>query len=201
MKIFAFVDLHGNFSILKQIIEQIKMQKPELILCCGDFTNWGQDSDKVLSHLDKLNLPVLVVFGNHETNEMINKAEIRFKNIVNLHKRFYHYKNYLFVGFGGGGFGSRDVSLEIFSKKIKKEFNKYRDCEKILLTHRPPYNTSLDIVQGYGHTGDKTLTNLLRNSRFNYLFCGHLHENAKKTDILNKTIIINPGPDGEFIEI
>ena len=33
------------------------------------------------------------------------------------------------------------------------------------------------------------------------LLCGHLHENFNKKDKLNKTILINPGPNGEMITI
>ncbi len=195
MKILAFVDVHEDMKALGSIIK--KSKDVSLLVCAGDLTVFEQNMDLMLSMLNNTGNPVLIIPGNHETSTNLRKACSLFKNIIYLHKRSYKVKNYLFLGHGGGGFSTHNPQFEkiakIFSKKIIKEKT------AVLVSHEPPYGTKLDMING--HCGSKSLRKFIKENNLKLVICGHLHENKNKTDKINDTLIINPGPYGKIIDI
>jgi len=195
MKILAFVDVHEDMKALNRIIDKSKDTK--LLVCAGDLTVFEQNMDLMLSMLNNIGKPVLMIPGNHETSTNLRKACSLFKNIIYLHKRSYEVANYLFLGHGGGGFSTHNSQFEkiakVFSKKITKEKT------IILVSHEPPYGTNLDFING--HCGSKSLRKFIDKNPLKLVICGHLHENKNKIDKVNGTLIINPGPYGKIIKI
>ena len=196
MKILAFVDVHEDIKALSRVIE--KSKEVELLVCAGDLTVFEHNMELMLSMLNKIGKPILVIPGNHETNTNLKKACSLFKNIIYLHKRSYEIGDYLFLGHGGGGFSTHNPQFE----KIAKTFNKKITKEKItiLVSHEPPYGTKLDYIAN-GHTGSKSLMKFIDKNHLKLVICGHLHENKNKIDKINNTLIINPGSYGKIINI
>lgn len=199
MKILAFGDLHGNKKGMKIIFDKIKAIKPELLICIGDITDFGRHLDKICKDFDSLNIQFLLIHGNHETESDIKIVARKYKNIINMHKKFYNYKNYLFFGYGGGGFSLKDPSFESFIKRNNKKLKTKRKL--IFLTHSPVYNTKLDHLTGSGHRGSISSRKFIEKYKPILVLCGHFHENEKKSDIIKNTNIINPGFDGMVIEV
>jgi len=197
MKIFAFVDMHGSLTALKKLVEKIKKKKPKVIVCAGDISIFEQKLDYFIERLSKFNIPFLIIPGNHESEEMLRKACSLSKDAYYLHGQVYDkFDNYLFIGFGGGGFSDRDKKFEKWSKKLK--INK--DKKVILVLHQPPYKTKLDKLDST-YAGNKSYRKFVDNNKIDLVICGHLHENAGKEDKINKTFLINPGPFGKIIDI
>ncbi len=192
MKILVFTDTHGVFTILKQIVK--KSQKVDLLICCGDISNFGKNLDKIFSFLKKLNKPLLIIHGNHETNEYIDNFSKAYDYIINLHNKRYEINNYEFFGWGGGGFSRKDEKLDKISDKI--QFNK----KLIFISHSIPYKTKLDTLN-HDHTGSISIRKFIEKHKPILHFCGHLHENEAKRDKIKNTLIINPGPYGKIINL
>lgn len=190
MKILAFVDIHGNKAAVQRLSKLA--EKADLLICAGDLTNFGADLNNLLKILDKANITTLIIHGNHETAQQINKASKNFKNIKFIHNKLIIINNYSFFGYGGGGFEQKDKALEDQIKKIKNKIS-------VFVTHQPPYSTKLDKINNH-HAGSKSIAKFIKelNPRFN--ICGHLHENINKKDRINKTFIVNPG-FGKIINI
>jgi len=70
----------------------------------------------------------------------------------------------------------------------------------VFVFHQPPYNTKLDKVYE-SKSGNKDYADFIKKHTPDLVICGHIHENFKKRDKIKRTIIINPGPDGENVEI
>lgn len=189
MKILAFSDIHGNKRAVASIIKSSKTKDPDILICAGDISSSSMSTKEVVKELKKTNKPILMIHGNHETSQEIKSD----KQVINLHKKIVELKGYNFLGFGGGGFSKRDIEFEKFTKNIKKE-------NLILITHAPPYNTSLDILS-MGHVGSISIKNFIKNNKPILTICGHLHENEGKSQKINKTLMINPGIKGKIIEI
>ncbi len=198
MKILAFVDMHGSLKALKKIKEQAK--KADIIICAGDISIFSNDLDKLLFELDKLNKAILIIHGNHETDEDLNKLAKLFNNITELHKKSFVKEKYLFIGYGGSGFSMTDKDFEKTSRKFEKEIKKHKDKKTILITHAPPYKTKLDNIMGEP-CGNKSIKNFIKKVNIHLVISGHLHENAGKEDKVKNTIIINPGPLGKIINL
>jgi Icc-related predicted phosphoesterase len=200
MKILAFVDLHSSLKALKEIKNKVK--NVDLIICAGDISIFEQKIEYLLEQLDKLNKPILIIPGNHETAEDIKAASLVFKNIIDLHKKVHKKGDHLFLGYGEGGFSMVDKEFEKIAKKFEKEIKKqeHKNSKIILITHGPPYKTKLDNLDGHS-CGNKSVKNFIKKVKPDLAISGHLHENSGKEDKIGKTRLINPGPKGKIINI
>lgn len=199
MKILAFVDVHGNSAALKKVIA--KSKNADLIICAGDLSMFGQNLDLLLSLLAKTKKPLLIIPGNHETAREIKKTCSLFEFATDIHNKAYKINNYIFLGYGGGGFSLRDIRFERTTKKFKKFLKTQKKKSKIILvTHAPPYKTSLDRLNS-SHRGCKSIRKFIEDIKPKTHICGHLHENAGNKDKIGTTKILNPGPEGKIITI
>jgi Icc-related predicted phosphoesterase len=200
MKILAFVDLHGWFDVLKQVKEKAINEDVDLILCGGDFTVFGKDIKLILKRMNDIGKPVLLVHGNHEDRAEIEKYLPQFDNLVFIDRGAYIIDNYMFFGYGGGGFAQKDSSFVNVSEKVYSDFKKSKLDKFVLLLHGPPYGNELDMVYE-DHVGNKDYTDFIKKAQPCLVICGHLHENSEIEDKLGKSLIVNPGPYGMIYDI
>lgn len=64
MKIAVFTDIHGNLEALESIIEDIKNQNVDKIICLGDTIGLGPNSKECIDLLIENNIEM--TYGNHE---------------------------------------------------------------------------------------------------------------------------------------
>ncbi|MBD3259889.1 hypothetical protein GF371_04645, partial [Candidatus Woesearchaeota archaeon] len=98
MKIFAFVDLHGDVELFRKNIEKIKKEKADIVLCAGDISVFGNQLDYYFKEFNDLKLPVLVLHGNHETKGLMEKTCKKFPHVINLHEKHFHQDKVVFFG-------------------------------------------------------------------------------------------------------
>ncbi|MBI2508290.1 metallophosphoesterase family protein [Candidatus Woesearchaeota archaeon] len=197
MRLFAFTDTHGNKKIISSLIKKIQNSKPDIVICAGDLTNFGRALKKLLNMFEKTNLPLLIIPGNHETSPQLTEACKKTKFAINIHRKIYQFNDYLFFGYGLGGFGKESLEMEKLMPKIKALA---KNKMLIIITHQPPYKTKLDKLPS-GHAGNKSIRKFIAELKPVLSICGHLHENESKVDKIKSTVIINPGNKGKVIEI
>jgi len=195
MKILAFVDLHGNIKKLRDLKKKAK--QADIIVCAGDLSIFGTEQDTIMAELDSIGKKVLLIHGNHESEEETKALCAIFDNLKFIHKKVYTFKDYCFIGWGGGGFSLVDTAFEKFANKIKE---KIKGKKVVLVTHAPPYNTKVDYIYKQ-HAGNKSIRKFIETTKPKIDICGHLHETANKKDKIKNTLVINPGPDGAIITI
>jgi hypothetical protein len=198
MKLLAFTDIHGSNHLIDEVAKKFKSKKINLGICSGDLTIFGDGLNKVLTKLNRIKIPILVIPGNHEEIVDLRKACAKYKNIIYLHKGVYEINGYAFFGFGTGGFSKRDKEFEKISRKVER---KVKGKKIILITHQPPYKNKLDYLDFFDHVGNKSFKDFIVRNKPVLSVSGHLHENFGKMDKLGKTILINPGPLGRVIEV
>lgn len=203
MKILVFTDLHGDEKIADKLIAKIKKEKPEAIVCAGDLSNFGYGLKNLLKKFN-LNVPFLIIPGNHETPEEIQVYSRDLDSVKDIHLKSFILENLFFIGVGGGGFTAHHAEFEqsekgfsVSIKKLKVQDHKYK---VILVTHQPPYKTKLDYIMGE-YSGSKSIRRFIEKNQPAYCICGHIHENEGKSDKIRETIVINPGPEGKIIEL
>lgn len=196
MKIVAFADPHESLTALKEV--EKKAKDAELIVCAGDISIFEQELEAFLERINKIGKTVLLIHGNHEGEHITETLCQGLKNLVFIHKRLHRVGNYVFIGFGGGGFDPVDSDFERFMEKNKA---KIRPTEKlVLVTHGPPHGTRLDVLWGE-HRGCRSYTKYVKELKPALYVCGHFHETFGAKDKLGKTILVNPGPKGQLVEI
>ena len=196
MKLLAFTDTHSDFKTFSKVLKKAEKEQPDIIVFSGDLAHDEKDLIKIIRQLRQLKILALLIHGNHE--DPVTMQRLCTDNIIFLHKRTYSIGNYTFFGYGGGGFAQQDAKLESFIPKIKKVAKEKLIC----MMHMPPYNTELDYLPiSKRHAGSVSETKLIRELKPALFICGHLHENFNKQDSMGKTLIINPGPEGEIIEV
>lgn len=198
MKILAFVDIHGSLKALNTIVKKTKKENPDLLVCAGDLSVFENGIYYFVHRLSRLKKPVLLIHGNHETEETIKQSCSLFENTEFIHKKIFRIGSYAFIGYGGGGFSREDKEFEKTAKKLIKKTKK--DDKVILVTHAPPYKTRLDKING-NYAGNKSIRHFIETNNILLAVSGHLHDNAGKQDKIGKTKIINPGPFGKIITI
>jgi len=198
MKIFAFTDIHGDTKLIDKILQQIKKESPNLLICAGDLSDFSTNLKNLILKFKITKVPLLIIPGNHETPEEIRQICKKTKFAIPLHSGSYEINDFIFFGYGTGGFNRIDKDFEKIIPKFKKTIKGNKKI--ILITHAPPYKTKLDKLQHVGYQGSESIRKFIETINPIIHICGHLHENAGNIDKIKTTIILNPG-DGKIIEI
>ena len=195
MKILAFTDVHAHPKMLHQVARKAK--DADLLLCPGDLTLFGQGLKSSLKLLTQAKKPLLLIHGNHEEEKVIENLHMPY--VIPFHRKSYRVGNILFLGHGGGGFSMIDHKLE---KRLPQLKEKIQPGDTVVfVTHAPPYGTELDYLPLFGHVGCKSITRAIRELKPQLFLCGHLHENFTIRQKWDKTLMLNPGPFGQLIEL
>ena len=197
MKILAFTDMHESLTALNRMKK--KINKSDIVVCCGDISIFEGGLEFMMEELSAIKKDIIVIHGNHE-DEKNMKRLCKSKNLHFIHKYKKEVGEVLFLGYGGGGFNFKDPEFDKITTKFDKWIKESKAKKVVLVTHAPPYGTKLDDLYGES-VGNISFRKFLVNGAVDMLLCGHLHENFNKKDKLNKTILINPGPNGEIITI
>lgn len=194
MKILAFCDIHGSMAALKAVKDKAK--DADIILCLGDMTIFEQGLSKILSELDKIGKPVLVLPGNHEDAWRLKKVTDKSKNLYFMDGGIFETDELTILGAEGNGFSLKDKAFEELGKRFEKMMEKGK--RYVLMTHAPPYDTKLDKLME-GHCGNKAIRDFILRTKPECAFSGHIHDNFGAKDKLGKTLLYNPGPKGMLI--
>ena len=198
MKIFAFTDNHDDLEVTRRVYRRIKKYNPDLILCAGDFSLWGEKIKKILTKFDSFNKKFFIVHGNHEEEHEVERVAKRLKNVEFIHNKVVEFNDVFIVGYGGGGFSYSEHKLETLTKRVRLRL---KGKKSIFLTHAPIFNTKIDIIPILGHRGSKSARRYIEIIKPKLVICGHFHETFNQVDKIGKTVILNPGPLGKLITL
>ncbi len=189
-------DIHSSFKRLKKVLER---ENPDLILVCGDITDFNPRDIPVFDRLLRdFEGECLAVHGNCDDEmcvELLESAE----NIRFIHGKSIKLQDYTFYGLGGSTetpfFTPSEYSEEYYYELLKK-FN--YEANSILISHSPPYGI-LDRTYYGVNAGSKAIRDYI--DKFDYIFCGHIHESYGVSRV-SKTTIVNAGclADGIYVK-
>ena len=196
LRILVSSDFHGSLSAFQKVADESKRLEVNLLVVCGDITNFGtaKQAEKLLSNLDELEFPVLFVPGNCD---MPSVLEVETKNCFNLHGKCIELDNYVFIGVGGAPLSPLQTPLEFPEEEISETLEvAISKCPKnkklMLVSHTPPFNTKIDLAFNGEHIGSQSIRKFIEKHQPPTVFCGHVHE-ARGIDRIGNTIIVNPG--------
>lgn len=186
MRIYAVADIHGKPKHMETIYSILDQYHPELMVVPGDMThffNWST----VLSQLDSLPVPVLVVRGNTD----LKRIEPRIKkaaNITLLTETPLLAKGFSFVGISGTlplPFANR-VGLN--EEKQLAALPCPMEPDTVLVVHTPPKGVC-DRVGKRIHAGSRNLARFIKAASPSLVLCGHIHEDFGFTTLHQSTVV------------
>ena len=160
--------------------------------------------------ITKLRAPIFFTHGNSEVPEVLDlysSLSENYENIFYLGNTVCEYGKWVVAGYGYCSPASYRTSFQTPGEKdteeiiqdlsnIEEEIKKYSrddDFIKVGLFHEPPFNTNLDYISyKSSHGGSKEISNHIRNSNYQYVISGHIHESPSYM-ISKESIMINPG--------
>lgn len=189
MEICVFSDVHGKKSMLKKLFDSIDITKFNLLLCCGDITSFGGESEaKEIINLIP-NIKFYTVFGNCDKSGV--KEYISSKGI-SLHEREVKLGEYTIGGFGGSNKSPFGTPSEYEERQISEGLSKLSFENMILVTHVPPYGTKLDKIGNSTSIGSTAVRSIIESKQPLVAVSGHVHE-SRAIDSIGKTHLLNPG--------
>lgn len=197
MKFLACTDMHESKEALKALLKRAAEPDIDFVVCLGDISSFGNGLRTVLKSFSDLGKTFYVIPGNHEEGRDFESIVASFPHCVSLHLKAALIKDYVFLGYGGGGFAMKE---ERFRKIGRLWYGKFKEKKIVLLTHQPPFGTKLDLMGG-NHVGNIDIHDFILRIKPKLVISGHLHETVGAMDVLGETKLINPGWDGMAVEL
>ena len=197
MKIIAVADIHGSQYRLNTLLDNIKKYSPDLVIICGDITQFGPGA-VAINFLNQIPVETLAVPGNIDTPE-VGEAIIKSK-AENIDLKKVTKNNFSFIGMGGEIISSKPIILD---KGHKKPIEEIIDENTVLVTHVPPYKLQDNVFIGR-NIGSKELKSFVEKYQPKLVLCGHVHENPGMIRFHNTVVVncsIGKRTEGALIEM
>ncbi len=160
-------DVHGNYAVMGQVLEQMARHGPHLCIQIGDLFGGIGRNESFESYLTSLRtggVPCFTVMGNHDVHD---GARERFRRYIGQEDLYFDY--------GPARFILLDTSRRWLSTKQLKWFSRCLDTpkRKFVFTHMPPYlgNWWMNAFHG----GSAEFLRLCAANSVEHVFVGHLH--------------------------
>ncbi|MGA9885521.1 MAG: metallophosphoesterase [Candidatus Acidiferrales bacterium] len=197
MKILIFSDVHRDLRAL----ERVMAQPADLYICAGDLATFGKGLESCGEVLAPLGERLWLLPGNHETHDR-TRALCAQHGFVDFHGQVRKLGASEWAGLGYSNITPFKTPGEYSEEQIAEALAAFDGIEKLyLVIHFPPYNTTLDEFTAGQHAGSPTLRAWVERAKPVFLFCGHIHETAGRSEMLGATKCVNVGKQGYIIEI
>ncbi len=197
MKILIVADLHGDEKGVKDI-EKLLERNYDVLIIAGDITQFGPATraKDILDKLEDKETRILSMPGNCDPENVLPILEERG---VSFHLQTVELSDLTFVGLGGSNPTPFGTPFELSEEEIKENLVSLTqgiEGKWILISHVPPYDTKADLTSADVHAGSKSVRQIIEEREPQLNICAHIHE-ARGTDNIGRTKIVNPGPISE----
>ncbi|MDP3733841.1 MAG: metallophosphoesterase [Nanoarchaeota archaeon] len=197
MKFLTFTDLHEDRKRLQELVARASKSDIDFVICAGDLSTFGRGLEVVLKAFNNLGKKFYVLPGNHEEHLEMEDILKDYPHCVFLHHQAIKIEDYIFLGYGGGGFAQEDA---VFRKISRGWYGKYNGKKLVFVTHMPPFGNKTDLLH-HKHVGSKDYRKFIERIKPKLVICGHLHETVGEVDKIATAKVVNPGWNGMVIEL
>ena len=184
MKILAAADLHGYQHRLNLILRQITQHHPDLVVICGDLTQYGP-KETATAFLNQIPVRTLAIPGNIDTPDV--SQGIDASSAENIDHRKIIINGIPFIGLGDLLPSTLSI-MTIQDGEQRRPLEECIDKTTVLVTHVPPHHTQDKMALG-PRGGSKGLRRLVEEREPRLVICGHIHEDPGTTTVGPTTIV------------
>ena len=200
MRILASGDIHGDSSIAKKLAGKAEKEKVDLVILCGDITNFDRDFKNLIGPFVKKHQKVLFIPGNHDSFATADFIAEMY-GIKNIHGYAVKYEDVGIFGCGGANIGLSKLTEKDIFETLEKGFRNVKDTKKkIMVTHVHPSETTMEKFSHFVK-GSSGLRKAVEKFKPDILLCSHVHEAEGIEEKIGETKVINVGKKGKIIEI
>ena len=197
MKVLIFSDIHGDIRALENLVSQ----PADIYIAAGDLSTFKKSLDRCGEVLAPLGEKVWVLPGNHETHEDTRELCRQF-GFVDFHRQVRQIGSTNWAGLGYSNITPFNTPGEYTEKQIQEALDAFDGLSRLyVVAHVPPKNSKLDEFAPGQHGGSPALSAWLLRVQPLYLFCGHIHECAGRSDQIGRTQCFNVGKAGYTLEV
>jgi|TARA_B100002003_G_scaffold164474_1_gene152740 hypothetical protein len=200
LKILAAGDIHGDTSLAEKLAKQAEKEKVDLVILCGDLTQFEESTDNIVGPFKKRNEKVLLIPGNHET---VATADFlaQLYDVKNIHGYSVKYREVGIFGAGGANIGLFQLDEDEIFDLLKVGHDKIDYLKKkIMVTHVHPSGTKMEKFTKF-LPGSDGVTKAAKKFTPDILLCSHVHEAEGIEEKIGDTTVINVGKKGKIFEI
>ncbi len=202
MRILVIADIHGYYEKAFENMHKIDTSRFDIMVCPGDFTDMFNQppgfsqtdvADMLIQKLMAFKLPVYNIPGNHDPHTVV---DIFDEYDANLHNRIRIFKGMKFLGFGGAATPFDTVfepSEEEIRGGLERLGKEVKNKNFVLVVHKPPKNTKLDLVANGDHVGSQAIKKFIEEKQPIVAISAHIHE-SPGIDKIGETVLFYPGP-------
>jgi len=198
-KIMAIGDLHGDTNLIKKLSRKADEEEIDIMIFAGDLTFFERSTKNLIGPFVKDNRKILLIPGNHESNETINFLTNLYPNTQNIHESPFIENDLGIFGVGSADSGPFSITEKEITFYLEKSHEQIKDAKKkILVTHMHPAKTKSEFI---GYPGSKAIKDAI--TKFNPLIVinAHVHEAGGLEDIQGSTKIFNVSRKEKIFEI
>lgn len=175
IKILAVADIHGSQYKLNLVIKNIQRYSPDLLVVCGDITQFGP-GELAKSFLDQIPIETIAVTGNIDSPDVAQAIDDSKATKIEMKKVIK--KGISFVGINGVD----EKQFKVFEEK------KLLDENSVLVTHVPPKGLQDKVYFGL-NGGSKELRQIVEKFKPKLVLSGHIHEDPGVSKIETTTVV------------
>lgn len=193
MKVLGLTDIHGAYTIAKEIIAD---ELPDVVIIGGDLTTIGtvREAEDAVKKFQEICRHVYSIAGNMDLPQ---HDELFVRLGVSLNGRAVQVDHVAFFGVSAAPYSALHTPYEISEEEITARIHAgWSAAEqariKVFIPHAPPYCTKLDITRAGIHVGSTAVRDFIEDHTPDIVICGHIHE-ARGQDSIGTTRIVNCG--------
>ena len=199
MKVLAFSDLHRDVDAVQRIVAE--SQQADVIIGAGDFATCGLGAEDTLSVLKTLNMPVIMVSGNHDNTGALLELCDDWENGHLLHGTGIAIDGVEFFGLGDAVPERHDEDWnQSLTEDVAAEMLQACPVGAVLVTHTPPFGYC-DLQRNGAHEGSVAICNSIKTRQPILNLCGHIHNSWNTTAMVGNTQVYNLGPTAHWFEV
>jgi len=197
MRVLVFSDIHGDMRAL----EKLASQPADVYIAAGDLSTFGKSLKRCGEILAPLGEKVWVLPGNHESHQETRELCGRF-GFVDFHRQVRNIGDTQWAGLGYSNITPFHTPGEYTEEEIRDALRAFDGIAPLyVVAHVPPRDSNLDEFAPGKHGGSPTLRAWIERTQPRYLFCGHIHECAGRSDVIGATKCFNVGKAGYALDV
>jgi Icc-related predicted phosphoesterase len=201
LRILAASDIEGDRRAVKQLAEKADKDNVDVVLLCGDITDFDMDVDGLIGPFLEKKKHVLFVTGNHDMPAAADFISRKY-NIKNLQQYAAQLGDVGFFGCGAANIGPNFMDEDDMFYYLKHGFERVKGCKKrIMVTHVHPAGSKADREFFIPGTGSHAVSRAIAEFKPDIHVCGHMHEFEGLEDYTGKTRMLSVGKHGTVFDI